>query len=286
MTHKKVLSLILLFCLTACVQEEIESFDDLTPAEQEAVRQNSYNKCKSAYTNTFERFKDQSNEVFSSGNYDREDGFYHEYKKESSTDANRTLDIRVWKRDATAGEIYFYITETQLGSSSYFLRVTQSENEAMIDDLLEDHCTKPAIYTSSTSDNGPLSVGYEFNVTNAPNTDNYVDTYSLPFSELAYFSAYRISRKLTTKDSDGDIVGSEVSYTSTLVSKTYDFGSYSDYSDNSQYTQKFCYPDKELNVLRGSTTLDAYRFSNSGSILGFKLTCVDSTLPVGWNLAI
>lgn len=280
---KKLLIVFLLALLSSCVQEEIQSFNDLSPSEQDAIRQTSYLKCLAQYQIIYNRFKNTSNQVFDSTSYDREKGFYFEYK--SGTEVKKKLDIRVWKRDGNADEIYFYITDTQIGSENYFLRVTRNQNESMIDDLLEDHCRKPSVYTSSTGESGPLSIKYEFERSNAPNTDVYTDTFSLPFSSLAVFANFRIGRKITTKNSSGETVGSAQNYTSSLVTKSYDFDGYTIPTDSTRYTQKFCNLVEENVVINGANTT-AYRFSQVPSNLGFRLSCTEGTVPGDWNLIL
>lgn len=267
----------------SCVQEEVQSFNDLSPSEQDAVRQTSYQKCLAQYQIIYNRFKNTSNQVFDSSSYDREKGFYFEYKLGS--EVKKKLDIRIWKRDGNADEIYFYITDTQIGSENYFLRVTRAQNESMIDDLLEDNCRKPSVYTSSAGDNGPLSIKYEFERSNAPNTDVYTDTFSLPFSSLALFANFRIGRKITTKNSSGTTVGTAQTYTSSLVTKSYDFEDYSTPTDSTRYTQKFCDLVEESVVINGATT-NAYRFSQVPTNLGFRFSCAVGTVPGGWSLTL
>lgn len=257
----------------SCKQEEIKKFDELTQEEQDAIRNASRLKCLSEYTTVYNRFKNQSLVVFDSNSYEREDGFYHELKGPSST---RKVDIRVWKQDRTANEIYFYITENLEGSTNYFLRITQAQNEAMIDQLLIDHCAKT--YTTTSGSSGPLNVLFEHEKDNAPNKDYYDDQYTLPFSQLAYFARFNKKRTVETKNEDNVRVGDLVTYTSTLTNKSYDFGSNNNATDSTKYTQNFC----EIVV---EPTPNVYRFSTDTSVQGWRLNC-SGTVPVGWDLTI
>lgn len=274
---KTILALGFLLLFISCKQEEIQSFEDLTQIEQDAIRNASRDKCLSLVAANYTKFKNDSNKVFDSTSYDRERGFYHEYKLGS--EVKRKMDIRIWKRDADADEIYFYITETQLASESYFLRITKAQNEEMIDDLKADHCVRsPARVYDSTISSASLSVKYEYDKSNAPNTDEYIDTYSLPFSSLAMFANFRLTRKITTKDSDDDVVGSPANYSSTLVAKNYDFEGYTDPTNAARYTQKFCDFQYETGT--------QYRFSQETTNIGFKWTCTTGAVPVGWDLTL
>lgn len=269
----KILLLISILSLVSC-QEEVQMYDKLDDNERTDIDNQSNATCITNFTPIYDTFKEKSAEIFDSSTYDRAKGFYHEYK--SGNDVKRKLDIRVWKRDSTTREIYFYITETQLATESYFFRITQTQADEIISDLLTDHCTK--FYTSTTSSNGPLTVKYEYNKSNAPNTDYYVDTYSLPFTYNPFFANFQLSRTVTTKNSEGTVQGTAVSYTSTLTAKTYTFDS--DVATSSAYyTQKFC------NLKRDATS-SKYRFSTSSSIIGFQTECVETTPPAGWNLTL
>lgn len=256
--------------MLASCEEEVAKYDELTEGQQEAIRQRGRALCIRDFTPIYERFKNESVKVFDSDSYERQDGFYHEFKGPSST---RKIDIRVWKQDRTANEIYFYITENLEGSSNYFLRITQAQNEAMIDSLLKDHCDK--VYTSTSGSNGPVNVLYEYTVDNPPNDDFYDDKYVLNFGSLAYFGKFRKTRTVETKNEDNDRVGELQQYTSTLVAKGYDFEGRNVATNSTYYTQNFCEPALE--------TATDYRFNKTSDTL--KLTCA-ATPPVGWDLSI
>jgi hypothetical protein len=270
----KTLALVSLFLLTLSCEERIGKYNDLTPDEQNYIRERSRLQCVDSYFSIYDRFKKRSaTEVFGSANYDRERGFYNEYKGPSST---RKVDIAIWKQTAT--EIYFYITEELEGKSSYFLRVTQAQNEAFIDQLLDDHCRK--VYKSSTGSDGPLSVVYEFDKINSNNRDYYTDTYTLEFNKLAFFGRFKKSRSVDTRTiSDNTRVGEVQSYTSTLVAKNFDFAGNDDATNAAQYTQSFCEQAFEVE--------SKYRFTldTTGSVQSLKLNCT-ATPPADWDLTI
>jgi hypothetical protein len=149
----------------------------------------------------------------------------------------------------------------------------------MISDLLVDHCSK--FYTSTSSSSGPLSILYEFEKSNAPNTDIYSDTYSLAFTYPAFFANFQLSRSVKTENSSGVQQGSIVNYTSSLTTKSFTFDS-DTATDSAFYTQKFCTIDKE--TLDVSTS--RYRFSTDSNTIGFKFNCTETTPPVDWNLTL
>lgn len=259
----------------SCKEETIRSFNDLTPGEQDEIRNYARQKCLDTYTSIYSRFKTNSGKVFDSSDYNRAKGFYFEYKV--NTDVKRKADIRIWKRTST--DLYFYITETNLTASSYFLKISKVENEDMLDDLLDDHCTNsPAkIYSSASSGTGgPVSLTADYDIPNAPNTDRFKDTYTLPFSELAFFAGYRQNRTLKVVKSD-DTVESTTSYVSSLATKSFTFNS-SNYADTGYYVQNFCTVVEDDGAAK-------YRLSRKSGVYGYEIECQNS-VPAGWDLSI
>ena len=264
---------LLVLTLYSCKEEEVMRFDKLSAADQEIIRSRGTALCRSEKEAVFNRFKNSSNQVFTSNAYERGDGF--EFVLKEGTTTIRTVGIKVWKRTSTV--IYFYITDDRLGN--YFLRIQKADNEEMIDDLLGAYCLRPEIYTSTVANNGPLTMRYEYSLPLEPGSAVYEDTFSLSFEYLAFFAGYQIEqRTIQKKDTEGDDDGSLVEQTSSLEPKTVVFN-----SDNySGYTQKFC------KVYRVN---NAYRFSGEPNALGFKVdlnstTDCPTTLPAGWDLSI
>lgn len=282
---KKLLFLSLTILLAfSCKEEEVQTWDDLTEAQKNEIRLRAQKRCEADYLATFNRFKaTSSSDVFNSTNYDREKGFHLDYKENDSV--KRSVDIRVWKRDSSAREVYFYITETLLGSDSYFLRITGTENDDMIDDLFSVHCDRknfPA-FSSTTGDNGPQKVIQEYSVSNSPNIDEYTDTYELSFSRLAYFANYRLSRTVKqVKADDTDSVVKTINYKSEFKNKSFDFEAdiYDAKRTATEYyfTQKFC-------TIEASVTPAGYFPSKDPNKFGYTLTC-QTTKPADWDLAL
>lgn len=261
--------------LTFSCEERISRGNTLSPAELAYIRSRAAAKCNAEYEASYTNFKRKSAEVFDSAGFTRQKGFYHEFKGTSST---RKVDIRIWKQSRNVNELYFYITDDLEGAENYFLRLTQTENEAFIDDLRTDQCEKH--YTSSLGTSGPLTVRLDFTSANAPNTDYYSDSYSLSFNYPAIFGRFNKSRSVEKKNSGGVRVGDVLSYTSTFVEKSYDFEGRDVATNSAHYTQKFC-------ELTEDSTVNRYRFTNSttGAYQSLNLTCT-TTVPVDWDLAI
>jgi len=265
----------LLALALSCKSEEVQKFDELTPDEQAAIRTRGTALCLAANTPIYARFKTNSNGMFVSSTFQRGDGFEFLFKNGATTE--RTVEIKVWKQTAT--EVFFYITDDQ-AAGDYFLRIQKTDNETMIDDLLAAHCTRPTLYTSTTGDNGPLTMVNDYEIPRAPNNEIFKDTYTMSFDFPAFFANYRIGRTKRVEDADENQVGSTVTYTSTLTAKAYTFTS-DNAEDSAEYNQKFCV------INRGS----AYRFARERNVEGFKidfsnLTDCPTTKPVTWNLTI
>lgn len=278
---KTLIPLFALLLLASC-EEEVQMYDKLTAAERRAIEQASELKCQSANNAKYTTFKNEAAKIYDSSSFDRGDGFYYEYKEGNVV--KQKADIRVWKRDGTANEVYFYITDTLIGASSYFVRVTQAVNEAMIDDLFADHCLSGTnkIFTS-TIGSSSLSVKYEYTVPNSPNKDELIDSYTIPFAKPVFFANYQLNRTVTTKKLDGGAqVGNPVKYASTLTNKSYDFDGHDVATNSTYYTQKFC----EIDFLSSGSPASHYRVEKYGSAIGYRLTNCTTTVPVGWDLTI
>lgn len=268
----KLFLLLCLVLISAC-REEVSKWDELSQDEQSYLRERARIRCIDDSNLGYSNFKKISEDSFSSAAYARGKGFLNKFMQGESEVSN--TDIRVWKQDSSTNTLYFYVTKTNSDGSNdnYFLRTNLVQNDEMIDDLQTDQCAKT--YDSSIGSSGPLSVVYEYSSSIVSGSNDFTDTYRLTFSEPVFMAGFHLTRKMVTRDSDGDETATK-NYSSTFTTKTYesDFSS-TDYTNTTYYSQKFCDLDYEV----GST----YRFSQSE--IGFKKTCV-TTLPAGWDLTI
>ena len=271
--------IILLLLGVSCNQEEIQSYNDLTADERTAIQNASHDKCVREVAVNYNQFKTNSNAIFTSSSYNREDGF--EFVLKNGTTTERTVKIQVWKQTPT--EIFFYISDDK-ASGDYFLRWQKTDNETMITDLQSVHCLRPEIYTSSLGSSA-LTMKDEYTLQKAPDHENYVDTYTMAFNQPAFFANYKISRTKKLVN-DSDVVQTTTNYTSTLTAKTYDYGTNDNAEDNTQYNQLFC------TVTR---TGAGYRFANQRGVEGFLINLADTTpgtgtcqtsKPAAWDMSI
>lgn len=250
----------------ACTEREIESYDDLDQAEQDEIRNRGRQQCLEKLTPIYQTFKNESAQVFSSTGYDRGKGFYYEF---SGGSVKKALDVKIWKRTPLA--IYFYISSES--EDDYFLKLSRVENELIIDALLDIHCLRPEIYTSTIA-SSTLSMKNEYVLPKAPNREKFVDTYNMPFNSLAAFANFRITRTKATFDNEDTQIDTTIQYNSTRTSKEYTFNSTDPFS--SEYNQKFCLVDDS----------NDYRFSRERGVEGLKYICSSTADPVVWDLQI
>lgn len=263
---KFLLLLLPFLLLNSCTEREIEAYDDLTPGEQDEIRNRGRQQCLEKLTSTYQNFKTESAQVFSSTGYDRGKGFSYEFAGGS---VKKVLDVKIWKRTPLA--IYFYVTSEN--EDDYFLKLSRVENELIIDALLDAHCLRPEIYTSTISSSN-LTMKNEYVLPKAPNREKFIDTYSMPFNSLAAFANFRITRTRATFDNEDNQIDTTTQYNSTRTNKSYEFNSTDPFS--SEYNQKFC-------LIDGSND---YRFPKERGVEGFKYTCTSTADPVIWDLQI
>jgi len=219
----------LLFISVGCVQEEIESYDDLTPDEQEDIRNQSQQKCLNESQENFTNLITSSNSNMAS--FTR-----GQYWKVTYTAGSTTSDnyIYVWKVDGTT--VYF-LYQQLIESTTYhnFIKVTQAFNEEMFDDLLVKKCNYTLSVTQSDS-------SYSVKFTDVATTEGTTDyktttTYSSTSSYPAFFGA--LIRDVSKKklDDNGNVASTETfSYKMASVDNDADLS-----TDYSTYTNaKYC----------------------------------------------
>ncbi|MCE3012174.1 MAG: hypothetical protein LW878_03830 [Proteobacteria bacterium] len=259
---KSSIFIALLFVLVAC-QEEKPIWDQLTPAEQAAVRAQAEADCLAEAATRFTNFKTESTKVFSSTSWNRNKQWRHVLKN-GETEDTRT-DFQVWKQTAT--ELYLWVKVTK-GSdvTDFFLRLTAAENDDMIDDVKANICSKTLTSTSRSS-TGPVSASKTYTQTAGSEKREFTDTYNFDFTYPAFFGAnHNFGRKIVTKKVSSNEVISTLNLTSTFSSVTGADDLRSSYTDG--YTQKFC----EI-----STLVSPYA-------IPYVYNTCPATPPVGWNL--
>ena len=201
---KSLFVLLLLLVASACREEE-GIWDQLSQAEQDAIRLRAYNSCMSKSQDHFDQFKATSNAKFYGADaYDAGLTFTHTMKDGDTVDA--THKITVWQSDST--NVYFLIHEDEGSSDSYkFVKVPKTDNETMIDNLQDAGCDKTITVSTSGRTYKPAVI--ETSIRRTTETYTYAETL------LAFMSKYKLARKIETLD-DGDVTATK-NYTGTLT---------------------------------------------------------------------
>jgi len=258
---KTLIALAALFILASC-QEEKGIWDTLTPAEQAAVRAQAIAECKSSNQVRFDALKN-STTFFQSTSWARNKAYKHELKNGDTVDTLN--EIQVWKQDTVSNVVYLWVKQTK-GSdlTSFFVRITKTQHQEMVDDLLDDLCDKNITATTSTN---PITISKSYTQTVTPNKREFSDTYSYQTDETPFIATtYRLTRKIVTKVIADDSVVSTTNLSSTFstVADPVALGSNPD-----SYATIYC--DLET---------PATRFG-----IPYTYSCVTS-LPGTWNLTI
>lgn len=267
-----LLLLPVLFLTVSCTEEEINGFDSLTAEEQQTIRDRGTSSCREKVGPSFERFKQESHKSFTSSAFARGKTLIYELKEGETI--VKTVELKVWKQ--TIDDLYFIVSDSK-ASTDYFLRINKADNEKMISNLFDAHCSRAEGYTSNVGNNGPLTVVNEYELPKAPNMEIYKDTYSLAFSRPALLGSFSISRTLNVENAEEEPVGNARNFTTVVKEESHSFTS-NDWSDANYYSQKFC----------GLDAIEKFEFSRQRNVEGIRIDlndCLDAE-PSGWNLDI
>ncbi len=207
----KYIPYLLILLLGAC-NEEVPSWDDLSAAEQAALRTRQQTECLADSATHFSDFINNSDyNFYDSSAYAEGTTFNHTFSEGSTT--KYTNKITIWK--VTASDVYLLIDIDDTNDEYRFLKIPKTTNDAMITDLQTKYCDRSASQDTSISIN-TSSKTYKKVTTGSTKEMTYTFTYST--SLLAFLSKYKESRKEQPLDSNGDATGTAISYTGTLSS--------------------------------------------------------------------
>lgn len=199
--------LFILFSLISCREEE-GIWDELSPAEQAAMRLRAYNKCISSSNSHFNAFLTNSAKNFYGDDaYDRGVTFNHTFKEGETTDY--THKITVWKTTAT--DVYLLIFIDDSSDQYQFVKIPKATNDSMISQMQIDYCNEDLTLNTSSST-------YKYVTETSSKETTFTYTYST--SLLAYLSVYKLTKKEQPLDDDGEPTGTVTNSTGTLSSAT------------------------------------------------------------------
>ena len=207
----KIIPFLFILLLTAC-NEEVPSWDDLSAAEQAALRNRQQTECLADTASHFTGFTTTSDDNFyGTSAYAEGTTFNHTFSEGSTS--RYTHKITIWK--VTTTDIYLLIDIDDTTDEYRFLKIPKTTNDAMITDLQTKYCDR------STSSDSTLTIStsaktYKKITTGTTKEITYTFTYST--SLLAYLSKYKETRKEQPLDSNGDATGTATNYTGTLSS--------------------------------------------------------------------
>lgn len=285
MMNHILFALILLSFLFSCGKRE-NAWDELTPAEQNAVRARVEAKCRNNAEGWMKAFTKESNlEMLTDKNFER--GYVYQHKLTEGTDNWYTTDVYYFKQDKIGNALYLLIRKTESKNASwYFLKITPDDNEDMISSLRDQLCDERISVSGSTS----LTVTKDDISSGRSNGDNfyfYNDTYKLSFDEPAYFGlAFKRTRVEEERDEDGKVIKTKT-YKSTwekpsvkfvedpeLIGNQLDLDGDGNTTDNNEIGLVFYY------CTLGSTYTLPFDVDEK--------TCAKNSdgLPAGWDLSI
>jgi len=268
----------------ACGKREAV-WDELSEADQRAIRGRAYGECKSDSVTTFENFVEKSSLVWTSGDWQRNDAWKHTFTEGSSV---ITTKIRIWKNNGTM--LYLAITDDVTTTAPYFLRIPKAANETMITHLKEQICRGHQSVSAKGGEDGPLTVGREYTTTEAAEVNTITDTYSFNFAYPAFVATeWNLKRRILKKKSDGTQISDKTS-TSSFTKLT---GEDDLPTTATSWATKYCDiflpevvpPGAELENPGELRYVVPYQLGNNDTTPG-TLTCNVGTLPTGWDLSI
>ncbi len=232
--------IILALGLSAC-NDTVEGFNELTEEEKENLRQRYSAQCLADSEERFDDIKTASDEQFdesSDTHFARNKAWTYELKltpvPPATSTASETQKIIVWKTTPTA--VYFIIKK-DLNSVVYyrFLKISKTTNDLMFDDIKSKNCAKTVTLTLGSS-SSTVEVETETAISSTE-SQLLTRTYTYPHSMLAYFSAFKETRKIEKLNEDRKVT-STTNYTGTLTVATSEvptYDLYTDYPSDTQY---------------------------------------------------
>lgn len=226
----------------SCKEETIQSFNNLTPGEQEAIRQANYNKCIGESQRNYEDFNATSNQQLV--DMDRNQSWKYEYKRDDTVIiANDT--ISVWKVDGNTVYFRFKFTEGA-ATKNKFVKLTTAVNSEMILDLKEQKCRKrKAIVVSDSASSASAKTEQQTGNDDADTNYTINSTYSFDFNHPALFSSYRVTQVKKTYNNSTDALTKTENHVFTLTSIS------NPAAQNNDYTT---YADREYCAVVPTTT--------------------------------
>ncbi len=260
---KALASILVLLTLCACRREE-NVWNELSASEREAARQLAQENCLRDTEDKYNQFKRESEDVYTSSNWERGDGWIHQLK-EGSTVQHETK-VMVWKNQGN--EIYLVLHSKPRGggTTQSMLRITAASNADAIDALQEMECGRTVEAGSGLTikDTYYTSLGND-------QREKREETYSFARSHLAWMGgSYHLRRTTSVVDEDGETVSGEETITLTSTFSRMDEDDVALPSVNTVATAfagSYCEPE-------------------ASHALPYTTTCYATPVAAGWDLTL
>lgn len=185
------LVLMLLFLAVGC-EEEVDSFDTLSEAEKQVLRDRASNQCNAEFLKDFTDYEALSNTTL----VDLYRGY--SWLLDTTVGATKTTaSFYVWNKTATT--TYFLHKYGSVTVPKYqFIKMTSTINSQMVQFLKIQRCVTSVPYRTMSGPNSTLSIVY----TKVPSYDGVIpyeadSTYTSKNVEPAFFSL--LSKKIVTR---------------------------------------------------------------------------------------
>lgn len=208
----------LLLLASAC-EENVQSLNTLTDAEQDYIRGLSTAKCRNESQSSFDKMGDTSTEKIL--NLQRGD-YWKIDRTGGSPSTTETTYIYVW--NLVGNKLFLLIQEGTSPKRYSFLKLTKEFNEEVINAMIDHKCTKSTTVTFSQS-SSTFSIKRKDITENEP-PDYYKSDYTHSFSTAypAIFMNYLVTQsKKKLKESGSSTVTSTTTYTGKVATTGEDF---------------------------------------------------------------
>lgn len=195
----KFFFLLISISLLASCKEEIPSWDKLTDAERQAIRERGEQNCLKDSNGRYQFFRNKSEQLYDvSYEYRllRNHTWKIETKQGSTVSTSTSGSIAVWKLGTNA--VYFLWKKTIDGTTTYkFIKIEADTNADMITDLQTRKCGTEKLNIGESAENASLKLLFPNQADPTDNVNYRIDiekTYTLKYTELAFMGMFRETR--------------------------------------------------------------------------------------------
>jgi len=257
--------LLILSFVISCKQEEVPSWDDLTDAERQELRDRASTKCYSSSNSDLADIQDKTFDKMA----DYEPGYHWKIEVAGQTE---TDNLYLWKKSGT--NFYFLY---QTADKNQFIKITQGSNSDMLTYLRKMKCDKASDLLVVNLNASSFSIKELDEPGTCSGTRCKVDTtFTGSSSTPAFFGFYQYTKKQELLDDNGNVTSTKdlaykISYIGEEPNNLEDI--YTDYN-----SREYCIYTYALPVLPATTNSYTVPFALTCSTIGNPNTFGDTTL--------